>query len=56
VQTLSLKLEALNVIQRDLWKGKRRATAVSRATNNELDDSHSEAWQKIDAEVESVGV
>jgi hypothetical protein len=49
-------LEALNVIQRDLWEGKRQATAVSRVTNDELDDSHSEAWQNINAEVESVGV
>jgi hypothetical protein len=45
-------LEAFNVIQRGLWEGKRRATAVSCVTNDELNDNHSEAWRNINAEVE----
>jgi hypothetical protein len=49
-------LEALNIIQRDLWEGKRRTSAVSRVAMDELCDDHSEAWQNINAEVESVGL
>jgi hypothetical protein len=49
-------LRALNVIQRDLWEGKRRTSAVSRVTMDELCDDHSDAWQNINAEIESVGV
>jgi hypothetical protein len=49
-------LEALNVIQRELWEGKRQTSAVSRVTLVELCDDNNDAWSNINAEVEGVGV
>jgi hypothetical protein len=49
-------LEALNVIQRELWEGKRQTSAVSRVTLVELCDDDNDAWSNINAEVEGVGV
>lgn len=49
-------LEALNVIQRELWEGKRQTSAVSRVTLVELRDDGNDAWSNINAEVEGVGV